>query len=202
MDGWANISREVMETYWWSWALFLMFVLTSAFVLVNVVIAVIFSTTHESASKKARRMDDILSSASKELCTYPNDSIGSTCSFTSQSNACHCSENIQELQAQIDALTCQTSQLIVLLLDQKQSTSDKQLETSDKPVESSDKQLETSDKPGESSDKQLETSDKPVESSDKNLETSDKQLETSDKHLDTSDDKVDEGGRSLVDNKL
>eukprot|EP00978_Attheya_sp_CCMP212_P034758 scaffold147379_cov71-Attheya_sp.AAC.1 len=54
MDGWASISREVMETYWWSWALFLMFVLTSAFVLVNMVIAVIFSTTHETESKRAR----------------------------------------------------------------------------------------------------------------------------------------------------
>jgi len=41
MDSWAEICREVMEVYWWAWIPFLAYVILSAFIVVNLVIAVI-----------------------------------------------------------------------------------------------------------------------------------------------------------------
>lgn len=41
LDGWASISREAMETYWWAWLPFCAFVIISGFIIVNLIIAVI-----------------------------------------------------------------------------------------------------------------------------------------------------------------
>mmetsp|Transcript_24564 Transcript_24564/g.49617 ORF Transcript_24564/g.49617 Transcript_24564/m.49617 type:complete len:438 (+) Transcript_24564:243-1556(+) len=46
LDEWASVSREVMVVYKWSWVLFMIFVVMTAFVVVNLLIAVICDAVH------------------------------------------------------------------------------------------------------------------------------------------------------------
>lgn len=40
-DAWADVTREVMETYAWAWIIFIVYIILSAFIIVNLIIAVI-----------------------------------------------------------------------------------------------------------------------------------------------------------------
>lgn len=45
-DEWASVAHEVMAVYKWSWVLFVIFVVMTAFVVVNLLIAVICDAVH------------------------------------------------------------------------------------------------------------------------------------------------------------
>jgi hypothetical protein len=55
LDGWAEICREVMEKYSWAWLPFVVFVIVTGFVVVNLIIAVIcdaISALHDDDKAK------------------------------------------------------------------------------------------------------------------------------------------------------
>ncbi|KAI2501655.1 hypothetical protein MHU86_12779 [Fragilaria crotonensis] len=55
LDGWANIARQVMDVYPWSWMPFVAFVTTTGFIMVNLMIAVIcdaVSSLHDDVKAK------------------------------------------------------------------------------------------------------------------------------------------------------
>lgn len=50
MEGWAEIARETMKVEAWSWMFFILFIFSTTFALMNVVVAVIVQNTLEHAS--------------------------------------------------------------------------------------------------------------------------------------------------------
>ncbi|KAL7502406.1 hypothetical protein ACHAXN_000374, partial [Cyclotella atomus] len=46
LDGWKNIYMQAYEEYWWSWILFIAFIVVTAFVFANLIIAVICDAVH------------------------------------------------------------------------------------------------------------------------------------------------------------
>jgi hypothetical protein len=55
LDNWADIARQVMAVYIWAWLPFVVFVIVTGFVVVNLIIAVIcdaISALHEDEKKK------------------------------------------------------------------------------------------------------------------------------------------------------
>lgn len=63
LDAWADVARDVMETYPWAWLPFIIFVIISGFIVVNLIIAVIcdaIATLHddEKAALTGGHMED------------------------------------------------------------------------------------------------------------------------------------------------
>jgi hypothetical protein len=45
-DGWKKVLAQAYDEYWWSWILFVAFIVVTAFVFVNLIIAVICDAVH------------------------------------------------------------------------------------------------------------------------------------------------------------
>ena len=52
-DGWRKVYKQAYEEYWWSWIPFIAFLVTTAFVFANLIIAVICDAVHVLSDDKA-----------------------------------------------------------------------------------------------------------------------------------------------------
>ena len=95
LDAWAEIARQVMETYAWAWLPFIVFVIVTGFVVVNLMIAVIcdsIAALHDDEKAKLHGM-------------YDEDS---TPEPPGETNPAFAQGNVQE---QLDALEDQVDEL-------------------------------------------------------------------------------------------
>eukprot|EP00957_Ditylum_brightwellii_P093092 7087484-Ditylum_brightwellii.AAC.1 len=123
---WADIAREVMIVYPWSWTLFVPFVTVSVYILVNV-IAVVVSyekmalasdmmscdngmdarDCHMAVDQKndSKTMHERGKDAEEALARHAQHYFPAsqqTCLTTSETNCCHSTKTIREMQSQIN----------------------------------------------------------------------------------------------------
>jgi hypothetical protein len=74
LDAWADIARQVMDVYPWAWLPFIVFVIVTGFVVVNLMIAVIcdsIAALHDDEKAKLHGMYSDLSQRNSEEVMHP-----------------------------------------------------------------------------------------------------------------------------------
>ncbi|KAI2501652.1 hypothetical protein MHU86_12776 [Fragilaria crotonensis] len=117
LDDWANISRQVIEVYFWAWVLFFVFVTISGFIVVNLIIAVICDAvatlTEDTKAKIHGSYDEDDEDDSSEMRLKPS----------------RMSEHLKMLEDQIDELARSQEQMLQLLERRKGNSLDGSTQT-------------------------------------------------------------------------
>jgi len=110
LDEWANILVQVQEVYPWAWVPFIIFIIITGFVVVNLIIAVICDAVHVLGNENKAGLygfdgeESLLSKNDKEF--YMRDQVQDAPS--SQSTA---TQRLEELQQQLDEMVMVQDQM-------------------------------------------------------------------------------------------
>jgi TolA-binding protein len=105
LDAWADIAREVMLVYPWAWLPFIVFVIVTGFVVVNLMIAVIcdsIAALHDDEKAKLHGMYNDLSERNSEEEMHPALAGG-------------IQEQLDSLEDQVDGLSRMQEETIMAL---------------------------------------------------------------------------------------
>ena len=67
LEGWAEISREIMKEFYFAKIYFILFILLASYTTLNIFIAIVVNTMSEVQQKTSEKMEDIIQDENEEL---------------------------------------------------------------------------------------------------------------------------------------